>query len=53
LGEYLASRDRISGTVYLALLVVFALMPRLRLARHALAQGRVDLDSTRLRTPRA
>ncbi len=34
LGEYLASRDRISGSVYLAMLVVFALMPRLRLSRH-------------------
>jgi hypothetical protein len=34
LGEYLAHRDRVSGSVYLAMLVVFALMPRLRLARH-------------------
>lgn len=34
LGEYLASRDRVSGSVYLALLVVFAFMPRLRLQRH-------------------
>ncbi|MEO7117109.1 MAG: hypothetical protein ABIZ18_14780 [Caldimonas sp.] len=34
LGEYLASRDRVSGSVYLAMLVVFALMPRLRLPRH-------------------
>ena len=33
LAEYLASRDKISGSVYLAMLVVFALMPRLRLAR--------------------
>jgi hypothetical protein len=32
-GEYLASRDRVSGAVYLAMLGVFALMPRLRL-RH-------------------
>jgi hypothetical protein len=31
LAQYLASRDRISGSVYLALLVVFALMPRFRL----------------------
>ena len=31
LREYIASRDKISGSVYLALLVVFALMPRLRL----------------------
>jgi uncharacterized membrane protein (Fun14 family) len=35
LAEYLASRDRVSGSVYLALLVVFALMPRLRLQRGA------------------
>lgn len=33
LAEYLASRDKISGSVYLVMLVVFALMPRLRLAR--------------------
>ncbi|MDB5860277.1 MAG: hypothetical protein JWQ76_3966 [Ramlibacter sp.] len=31
LGEYLASRDKVSGSVYLGLLVVFAVMPRLRL----------------------
>jgi hypothetical protein len=31
LSEYLASRDRVSGSVYLGMLVVFALMPRLRL----------------------
>lgn len=31
LAEYIASRDEISGSVYLALLIVFALMPRLRL----------------------
>jgi hypothetical protein len=31
LAEYIASRDRISGSVYLAMLIVFALMPRLRL----------------------
>ena len=34
LGEYLAGRDRVSGSVYLGMLVVFALMPRLRLSRH-------------------
>ncbi|QTR53713.1 hypothetical protein [Thiothrix unzii] len=34
LAEYLASRDKISGSVYLVMLVVFALMPRLRLAHH-------------------
>lgn len=31
--EYLGSRDRISGSVYLLLLLVFALLPRLRLRR--------------------
>ena len=31
LGEYVASRDKVSGSVYLALLLVFAFMPRLRL----------------------
>lgn len=31
LAEYLASRDPVSGSVYLAMLVAFALMPRLRL----------------------
>ena len=35
LAEYLASRDKISGSVYLVMLVAFALMPRLRLARHS------------------
>ncbi|MEO8310419.1 MAG: hypothetical protein ABI520_04525 [Caldimonas sp.] len=34
LGEYLATRDRISGSVYLAMLIVFALMPGLRVPRH-------------------
>ena len=29
--EYIGSRDRVSGSVYLLMLVVFALMPRLRL----------------------
>ncbi len=31
LADFIASRDKVSGSVYLALLVVFALMPRLRL----------------------
>jgi hypothetical protein len=31
LAEYLGSRDKVSGSVYLAMLVAFALMPRLRL----------------------
>jgi hypothetical protein len=35
LAEYLSSRDKISGSVYLVLLLVFALMPRLRLPNHA------------------
>ena len=35
LGEYIASRDKVSGSVYLAMLLVFAAMPRLRLASHA------------------
>jgi hypothetical protein len=29
--EFIASRDKVSGSVYLVLLLVFALMPRLRL----------------------
>ena len=31
LAEFIASRDKISGSVYVALLLVFAVMPRLRL----------------------
>ena len=31
-GEYIASRDPISGTVYLGMLALFAVMPRLRLS---------------------
>lgn len=31
LAAFIASRDKVSGSVYLALLLVFALMPRLRL----------------------
>jgi hypothetical protein len=31
--EYIASRDKVSGAVYLVLLVFFALMPRLRLPK--------------------
>jgi hypothetical protein len=34
LAEFIGSRDKVSGSVYIALLVVFAVMPRLRLARH-------------------
>jgi hypothetical protein len=35
LAEFIGSRDKVSGSVYIALLVVFALMPRLRLRRQA------------------
>jgi hypothetical protein len=31
LAEYVGSRDKVSGSVYLVMLVVFGLMPRLRL----------------------
>ncbi|MEO8464288.1 MAG: hypothetical protein ABI640_03030 [Gammaproteobacteria bacterium] len=31
LAEFIASRDKVSGSVYIALLLVFAIMPRLRL----------------------
>jgi len=31
--EYFASRDKVSGSVYIVLLVFFALMPRLRLPK--------------------
>jgi len=34
LSDYIASRDKVSGSVYLVLLLVFALMPRLRLRNH-------------------
>jgi hypothetical protein len=34
LAEFLASRDKVSGSVYIALLLVFAVMPRLRLKSH-------------------
>jgi hypothetical protein len=39
LGEYIASRDPVSGTVYLAMLVLFALMP-LIIARGHLTRER-------------
>lgn len=35
LSEFVAGRDKVSGSVYLALLLAFALMPRLRLRSHA------------------
>lgn len=34
LAAFIASRDKISGSVYIVLLLVFAAMPRLRLSRH-------------------
>ena len=34
LAAYIAGRDRVSGSVYLVLLLVFAVMPRLRLESH-------------------
>lgn len=34
LAEFIASRDKVSGSVYVALLLVFAIMPRLRLRSH-------------------
>ena len=34
LHEYIGSRDIVSGSVYIALLIVFALTPRLRLPSH-------------------
>jgi len=35
LAEFIASRDPISGSVYIGLLLIFAVMPRLRLSRLA------------------
>jgi hypothetical protein len=34
LAEFLNSRDKVSGSVYLVLLLLFAVMPRLRLQSH-------------------
>jgi hypothetical protein len=39
LTEYIAGRDKVSGSVYLVLLLVFALMPRIRLSSHARVRG--------------
>lgn len=33
--EYIGSRDKVSGSVYLGMLLVFALMPRFRLSHEA------------------
>lgn len=35
LAEFIRSRDKVSGSVYVGLLLVFAVMPRLRLSSHA------------------
>ena len=40
LAEYLGSRDKVSGSVYLVMLVAFALMPRLRLSSYAQNTGK-------------
>ena len=34
LAEFLSSRDKVSGSVYIALLLIFAVMPRLRLSSY-------------------
>ena len=34
LAEFIGSRDKVSGSVYVALLLVFAVMPRIRLHTH-------------------
>jgi len=38
LAEFIKSRDEVSGAVYIGLLLVFAVMPRLRLSSRALAR---------------
>ena len=40
--EFISSRDKISGSVYIALLLVFAIMPRLRLRSHVSAAHKRD-----------
>jgi hypothetical protein len=42
LAEYISSRDKVSGSVYLFLLLVFALMPRLRLPRCSSRHTRIS-----------
>jgi hypothetical protein len=42
LAEYIGSRDKISGLVYIALLLVFGIMPRLRLSSHGEATHERD-----------
>jgi len=38
LAEFIRSRDKVSGSVYIGLLFIFAVMPRLRLSSHAPAK---------------
>ena len=38
LTEFIKSRDKVSGAVYIGLLLVFAVMPRLRLSSHVPAK---------------
>ena len=38
LTEFIKSRDKVSGSVYIGLLLVFAVMPRLRLSSHVPAK---------------
>jgi hypothetical protein len=40
LAEFIRSRDKISGSVYIGLLLVFAVMPRIRLPSHAATNKR-------------
>ena len=40
LAEFIGSRDKVSGSVYVALLLAFAVMPRLRLSSHVQAAGK-------------
>jgi hypothetical protein len=42
--EYIASRDKVSGSVYLFLLVFFALMPRLRLPKFLSLHSKTNDD---------
>ena len=42
--EFIQSRDKVSGAVYLGLLLVFAVMPRLRLGAHPASAAKGSLD---------
>ena len=44
LAEFIKSRDKVSGSVYIGLLLVFAVMPRLRLSSYSLARHK-DTDA--------